>query len=146
MRWRFYAIVLSIFYRKVLQLTLLIISKINTVNMGLAELSCTNLLTTVHNHCYMCWFAIVVNDTSLFDVFLCGRTERLLINSAICITFIGYHLNGLVLLVLCLLLLDYHFCCCHCINGRLVEVGNIYCANLVVWGKVFTPAIGFNLW
>ena len=23
---------------------------------------------------------------------------------------------------------------------------NVYCANLVVWSKLFTPAIGFNLW
>ena len=39
-------------------------------------LSCANLLTTVHNHCNMGRLALVVNDTSLFDVFLGGRTER----------------------------------------------------------------------
>ena len=39
-------------------------------------LSCANLLTTVYNHCNMGRLALVVNDTSLFDVFLGDRTER----------------------------------------------------------------------
>ena len=39
-------------------------------------LSCANLLTTVYNHYNMGRLALVVNDTSLFDDFLGGRTER----------------------------------------------------------------------
>lgn len=61
----------------IFSLTLFLIEDMNIDGRACALLlSCANLLTTVYNHCNMGRLALVVNDTSLFDVFLGGRTER----------------------------------------------------------------------